>query len=190
MIYIGIIAIGLIGAFLHFLYEISGRNKFVAFFAAVNESTWEHIKIGITPTLLWSLYDGYVYGLNDNYILAKSLSILSIILLIPALFYTYTTFTKKSILVVDIICFNITIIISQLTFNYFVNIDSVPFIYTYFAYILLFIEICAYAVLTYNPIENFMFKDPISHKYGIEGHAEHHHHKKVQNKKKVFTKEN
>lgn len=95
MLYIGMITISLVGTLLHFMYEVSGHNKFVAIFAAVNESTWEHIKICMTPTILWSLYDGYIYGTNANYFIAKSLSLLMIIFLIPFLFYTYTSFIKK-----------------------------------------------------------------------------------------------
>lgn len=179
MFYVGIIVICVIGTFLHFLYEISDHKKFVAIFAAVNESTWEHIKICITPTILWSLYDGYVYGLNGNYIIGKAFCLLTIILLIPALFYLYTAFTKKSILFIDVICFYVTVICSQLVFKYFIGLDTLPFIYTYLCSILLFFEICAYMFLTFNPIKNFIFEDPISHKYGLKGHTEldHHHHK-------------
>lgn len=176
MIYVGIIFIGLFGAFLHFLYEFSGHNKFVAIFAAVNESTWEHIKICMTPTILWSLYDGYVYGMNCNYLIGKSLSFLVIILLIPLFFYTYTIFTKKSILFVDVICFFVVVICSQLTFYYFINLDMLPFIYTYFCAILLFMEIGFYMFFTFQPIKSFIFEDPISHKYGLDGHTEMHHH--------------
>jgi len=176
MIYIGIIFISLFGTFLHFLYEISNHNKLVAVFAAVNESTWEHIKIGMTPTILWSLYYLYNYGLNTNYLISISLSLLTIILIIPMLFYTYTYFTKKSILWIDIICFNITIILSQLVFNHFINIKTLPSIYTYLSIILLLIELISYLTLTYYPIKNFIFKDPISNKYGIEGHTEMHNH--------------
>lgn len=179
MFYVGIIVICVIGTFLHFLYEISDHKKFVAIFAAVNESTWEHIKICITPTILWSLYDGYVHGLNGNYIIGKAFCLLTIILLIPALFYLYTAFTKKSILFIDVICFYVTVICSQLVFKYFIGLDTLPFIYTYLCAILLFFEICAYMFLTFNPIKNFIFEDPISHKYGLKGHTEldHHHHK-------------
>ncbi len=176
MIYVGIIIICILGTLLHFLYEFSHHNKFVAIFAAVNESTWEHIKIGMTPTILWSLYDGYVYGLNSNYLVGKALCLLTIISLIPILFYTYTIFTKKSILFIDVICFIVTIICSQLVFNYYINIGSLSFIYTYLSCILLFLEICLYMFLTYNPLKNIMFKDPITNKYGLEGHPCHHHH--------------
>ena len=174
MIYVGIIFIAVIGTFLHFLYEMSNHNKLVALFAAVNESTWEHIKICMTPTILWSLYDGYVYGMNANYLIGKALSLLIIILLIPMLFYAYTAFTKKAILVIDIICFYITIVCSMLVFNYFVNANALPFIYIYLSCILLFIEIFAYVFLTFNPLKNFIFEDPLTHKYGLLGH---HHHK-------------
>lgn len=176
MFYVGIIFIAVTGTFLHFLYEISHHKKIVALFAAVNESTWEHIKIGMTPTIIWSLYDGYVYGMNANYIIGKTLSLLTIIILIPILFYTYTIFTKKAILWVDVICFYATVILSQLVFNYFININALPFVYKYLSGILLFIEIGAYMFLTFNPLKNFIFEDPISHKYGLSGHTEIHHH--------------
>ena len=176
MIYIGMILIAIVGTLLHFTYEISHHNKFVAIFSAVNESTWEHIKICMTPTILWSLYDGYVYGMNSNYLISKSLCLLTIILLIPILFYTYTLFTKKSILFIDVICFYITVICSQMVFNYFINIKELPFIYTYLSCILLFIEVSAYMFLTFRPLKNFIFKDPITNKYGLEGHPCNHHH--------------
>ena len=176
MLYVGMIVIAIIGTLLHFVYEMSNHKRIVALFAAVNESTWEHIKICITPTILWSLYDGYVYGTNGNYLIGKALCILTIIILIPTLFYTYTAFTKKSILWVDVICFYVTIFVSQMVFNYFINLNSLDFIYIYLSCILLFIEFVAYMLLTFNPLKNFIFEDPISHKYGLEGHIEIDHH--------------
>ena len=177
MIFIGIIFIAVVGTLLHFTYELSGHNKFVAIFSAVNESTWEHIKICMTPTILWSLYDGYIYGMNGNFLIGKALCLLTIILLIPTLFYIYTAFTKKSILWVDVTCFFVTVVCSQLVFNYFINIDPLPYIYTYLSCILLFIEIGAYMFFTFNPLKSFIFKDPISYKYGLSGHTEMHKHK-------------
>ncbi len=179
MFVIGIIVICIVGTLLHFVYEWSRHNKYVAIFAAVNESTWEHIKICLTPTLLWSLYEGYVYGMNSNYLIAKSMCLLTIIVLIPLLFYSYIPFTKKSILAVDVICFYITVVVSQLVFYYLINMNPLPFIFTYVSGIILFIEIGVYMFLTFHPPKNFIFEDPISHKYGLEGHTEmdHHHHK-------------
>ncbi len=177
MIVIGIIVVCIVGASLHFVYEISHHNKMVAIFAAVNESTWEHIKIGMTATILWSIYDGIMYINNPNYIIAKAISLLTIIVVIPILFYTYTAFTKKSILIVDIICFCITITLSQLVLYYFINTNALPSIYTYINIGLLILESICYFSLTYFPLENFIFEDPITHKYSLEGHPCSHNHK-------------
>ena len=177
MFYLGIIFICVVGTLLHFTYELSHHNKIVAIFSAVNESTWEHIKICMTATIIWSLVDGFIYGVDGNYLIAKSLSLLTIIVLIPILFYLYTTFTKKAILPIDVICFYITVITSNLVFKYIINLDTLPFIYHYLSYILLFIEIAAYIFLTYNPLKNFIFKDPITKKYGLDGHSHKHNHK-------------
>lgn len=172
---IAIIFISVIGTLLHFMYEWSGHNKIVSLFAAVNESTWEHIKIALTPTFIWTLYDGIVYGMNPNYFEAKALSLLVIIIVIPILFYTYQIFTKKSILPIDIIIFYLAIILSNLTFNYIINIEPLTFICSYLSVILLFIIFGFYMVLTLLPIKNFLFKDPITKKYGIKGHSHHEH---------------
>ena len=79
MFIVGIIVIFLVGASLHFIYELSHHKKGIAVFAAVNESTWEHIKICMTPTILWSIYEISVYGFSWNFIVAKSLCLLTII---------------------------------------------------------------------------------------------------------------
>jgi len=176
MFYIGIIVIFLVGASLHFVYEWSHHNKIVAVFAAVNESTWEHIKICMTPTLLWSIYEISLYGFTGNFIFAKSICLLTIILLIPILFYSYTFFTKKVHLIVDIICFLITVICSQLVFRYIINLNNYSDIFTYISFVLIIIELLLYFYLTYNPLKNFIFKDPITKKYGLDGHPCHHHH--------------
>lgn len=173
--WISIIIICLVGTSLHFLYEVSHHNKYVALFAAVNESTWEHIKIALTPMLLYGLYDGFKYGMLDNYFIAKSMSLLVVIIIIPLIFYTYTKFTKKAILIIDIITFYIAIIGGQLTFKYFINLSSLNFIYSYLSVILLFIIFGFYMIATLLPFENFIFKDPISKKYGIKGHTDTEH---------------
>lgn len=177
MFYIGIILICLFGTMLHFTYELSHHNKFVGIFSAVNESTWEHIKICMTPSLLWSIYEIIKYGFNYNFLFAKSVSLLTIIILIPLLFYSYTYFTKRAILFIDIISFYVTVILSQLVFKIIIGLNNLSSIYVYIGIALLIIELIAYLLLTFKPIKNIIFKDPITKLYGIEGHpCEHHHH--------------
>ena len=42
------LVISILGSILHFTYGWSRGNKFVAIFSAVNESTWEHIKLALS----------------------------------------------------------------------------------------------------------------------------------------------
>lgn len=170
--WIGFIVISIVGTLLHFLYEISGHNKVALLFAAVNESTWEHIKIALTPTFLWSLLDGFKYGTSPNYFIAKSASLLVIVFLIPIIFYAYTAITKKAVLWFDITYFYVTIFCSQFIFNYIVNMEPFGFAYQYVSVIILFMVFGTYMVGTLEPVHNFLFKDPISNKYGKEGHTE------------------
>lgn len=172
---IGIFFVAIFGTLLHFMYEWSGHKRFVSIFAAVNESTWEHIKIALTPSFIWMLYDGARYGLEPNYFVAKTASLLAIIIIIPVLFYAYQIFTKKAVLPIDIIIFYISIIISNLLFKYIIGLNSISFFITYFAVILLFVIFGFYMILTLMPFENFIFKDSITKKYGVKGHSHHEH---------------
>ena len=158
MFYIGIIIICAIGTFLHFLYEISHHNKFVAIFAAVNESTWEHIKIAMTPTILWSIYEISECGFTNNFIFAKSMCLLTIILVIPILFYSYTAFTKKAILWIDVICFFISITCSQFVYRYVINLINYSSIFNYISFGLIIIELFLYFYLTFNPLKTLYLK--------------------------------
>lgn len=167
-----IIIISIFGTLAHFMYEISGHNKFIALFTSVNESTWEHIKIALTPSLLWGLYDGFVYGSNPNYFFAKTLSLLTIIIVIPTIFYTYKAILKKSIAIIDILLFYFSIICSQIIFRYFINYPPMGFIFEYIGAVGLFIIFGCYMVFTLQPPQNFIFEDPISKKYGKEAHID------------------
>ena len=48
----GFIFTGVAGVLLHFLFEWTGKSIFVAPFAAVNESIWEHMKLLFVPMFL------------------------------------------------------------------------------------------------------------------------------------------
>ena len=139
---IGTIFICLVGTLLHFLYEMTSHNKIISLFAAVNESTWEHIKIALSPYFLWMMVDGLYYGTNGNYPLAKMLGALVIIILIPTLFYGYQIFTKKAVLFIDIIIFYVSIFLSEYVGFKVLNLAPVSFYYNYISFIILFLHGC------------------------------------------------
>lgn len=167
---ISIIIISIIGTLSHFLYDIFKHNKIIGLFASVNESTWEHIKIALTPTIIWGLIDGYIYGINSNYFLAKFISLIVIIILMPLLYYGYKYLFKKDNAIVNIIIFYIVIICSQYSFFYLISISPINYYIKYISCIGTFIVFACYMIFTLMPIKNFVFKDPISNKYSFEGH--------------------
>lgn len=169
---INTVIIGAVGTLAHFLYDISQHNKFIGLFTAVNESTWEHIKIALTPILLWGLVDGLIYGQNTNYFPAKLMSLLVPIVVMPCIFYGYTAVTRKPILAVDILSFYLVIFLSQWLFSLIISLPALPFIVEYLASAGVFVVFGAYAVLTLMPLKWFIFKDPISRKYGFRAHTE------------------
>ena len=52
----GLFAVLIAGNLLHFAYGWSGGSPAAAMIAAVNESTWEHMKLLAMPWLLWTLW--------------------------------------------------------------------------------------------------------------------------------------
>lgn len=168
--WLSVIVIFAIGTLSHFLYDWSHENKILGLFTAVNESTWEHVKIAITPTLLWSLIDGFFYGNNPNYFTAKLMCLLILTFFIPLFFYSYTRATKKPILPIDIATFLIAIILAQFTFTAIISQPAIPYWTTYLSSIGCFIFFGAYMTLTLMPLKQTPFKDPITGQYGFRAH--------------------
>ena len=79
------------GSLLHFVYEWSGGSLAAAVVSAVNESTWEHMKLLFVPMFLFSVVQACVLGKNyPNFLAVRAVSILTGLALIPVLYYTYT----------------------------------------------------------------------------------------------------
>ena len=178
--FISTIFISLIGTLSHFTYDISNHNKIIGLFSAVNESTWEHIKIALTPTILWSLVDGFIYGSNPNYFLAKFVSLFIIIILMPILYYGHKAITKKNLFIFDIISFYIVIISSQYLFYILLKVGDVPYIVNYLSVIGIILIFGGYMIHTLMPAKSFLFKDPLTNKYGYNAHSEEY---SIKNKK-------
>lgn len=179
---ISILIISIVGTLSHFLYDLSNHNKIIGLFTAVNESTWEHIKIALTPTLLWGLVDGIIFGANPNYFLAKSISLLSIIILIPLLFYGHKFIARKDCFIFDIVSFYIVIISSQLVFYFLLKIPVIPFVLRYLSCVVMFVIFGCYMLFTLLPLKNFIFKDPLTNDYGYTAHSEMYSITKKKNK--------
>ena len=57
----------ILGILLHFTYEWSGDKIIVGLFSAINESTWEHLKLLFFPMVI-TIIVGYFYEGKRKYI--------------------------------------------------------------------------------------------------------------------------
>ena len=102
----GFLFTGALGVLLHFVYEWSGGSVLAAWFSAVNESTWEHMKLLFVPLFLFSVVQVCLMGRNyPNLPAVRAVSILAGVTLIPVLFYTYTGALGRHVVWVDIAIF-------------------------------------------------------------------------------------
>ena len=94
------------GSLLHFVYEWSGGSTLAAAFSAVNESTWEHMKLLFFPMFLFSVAQVIALGRQyPNFLAVRAVSTLAGLILIPVLFYTYTGVLGKNLMWVDVAIF-------------------------------------------------------------------------------------
>lgn len=165
------LAIAVLGSVLHFTYAWSGRSKWVAIFSAVNESTWEHIKLALSGIFICTLVDVWWLGENPNYWFAKSMSFLVPVLVIPVLFYSYRAILKvKSCLPIDIAIFFIASFASSVAFVGMLNLAPMGNTGEIVSIVISLVILVMYLSLTRFPMHNFLFRDPVTGKYGYDGH--------------------
>ena len=166
---IGFVFTSIAGTLLHFLYDWTNQSILTAPFSAVNESTWEHIKLLFFPLFIYTIYEYRKIGSKySSFMCVKLIGTLTGLILIPAIYYTYT-----GILGTSADWFNISI--------YYIVAAAVYF----FEYRLLknqqlscrfsvaaFIIMCAigllFVVFTFVQPEIPLFRDPVTGQYGIE----------------------
>lgn len=95
----------LLGSGLHFTYGWSGSAWPAAFFSAVNESPWEHLKLFLYPVLLYAVVEGVAVRDLRRLLFAKLVQQLAGMLFILAFFYTYTGALGVENVFVDILTF-------------------------------------------------------------------------------------
>ena len=101
----------LFGNLLHFVYDWAGQAPWSAYIAAVNESTWEHMKLLAVPWLVWTLLTILVTR-SAAAALPRAAGLLAGLLAIPTVFYTYTGILGRSIDVVNVLLFQAAVLLA------------------------------------------------------------------------------
>ena len=156
----------ILGTLLHFTYIWFGKNQIVGIFSAVNESTWEHLKLIYFPMLITIIIGCYYFCKSvPNFICSKTLGILVAIFFTIVFFYTYTGILGKDIPFISILSFFIAIFLGEfISYLLIINNFKCNKMLAIAVLIILFI---LFVFFTFNPLKIGLFKDPLNGTYGI-----------------------
>lgn len=161
-----------LGTLLHFVYEWFGGG-FWSVLGAVNESTWEHLKLIFWPMVIFGIIEYIAYGRKiEGFLWVKVLSILLGMATIVVLFYTYTGILGYHIAFVDIATFVVgTILAYRFAYVRLSHLEKYPVSSwrDILAFVLLLILVVCFICFTFQPPHIALFLDPITQSYGISG---------------------
>ena len=157
----------ILGTLLHFTHEWSGENTIVGLFSAINESTWEHLKLIFYPMVLMAILGYFVKGeKNNNYWFAQSMGIVTAIVFTIVFFYTYTGIIGTNFDWLNIATFVIAVILGGvvtykiLTTRKYYDAEMVSRIF-------LIILLLSFILYTFNPPQIALFQNPLTREYGF-----------------------
>ena len=166
---LGVFIIFILSIGSHFIYELIPNNIFSILFP-VNESIWEHMKLLVTPVLIFSLLEYCIYRKKDinfnNFILSYSISIIigiiSYLVLYLPIHYIFGHSPVYAIILLFVIFIFIEIVSYYImSYNKIKNSNIIGVTVIIIIYIIV-------GYLTYYPLENDLFIDSQTNTYGIE----------------------
>lgn len=164
---ISAIFIIILGTILHFTYDWSGQNAVVGAFSAVNESTWEHLKLLYFPILITTVVGYFKYGKNvQSFLCGKAIQVVVSMAFTVIVFYTYTGVWGKDVAWLNILIFILAAILGEIV-NYMI-IKRGKSCNKNAAIAVLVVLFVMFINFTTNPPKIGLFKDPVSGGYGIE----------------------
>ena len=154
------------GTLLHFVFDWTGAYA-LAPIAAVNESTWEHMKILFFPMLLLALAQSVFFKDYDGFWWVKLIGILVGVVSIPVLFYTANGAFGKTPDWLNVIFFFLSAglgyFVEYLLFKRAFSLKN-----EWIAISVLIALAVAFVVFTFFPSKLPLFKDPLTSLYGIK----------------------
>jgi hypothetical protein len=166
----GIGFIIVLGSVLHFAFEWSGRATAIAPIGDVNESVWEHLKLGFWPALIYAALEYRRFGRSANNLAsAKTIGIYLIPITIVVLYYAYTAILGHGLLQADVAVFVVAVILGQLVSHKPLIASPLPARLNRFAPIALAVLGVLFVLFTFHTPQLSVFRDPVSGGYGIVG---------------------
>lgn len=163
----GFAVTSLVGTLLHFLYDWTNQSILIAPFSAVNESTWEHMKLLFFPMFIFALIQSRFFKTYENFWCVKLAGIVTGLVLIPVLFYTYNGVFGKSPDWVNIAIFFIAAALSFISEAWLFKKDRMHCKSPWISVTLICIIAILFVVFTFATPQIPLFQDPLTGTYGI-----------------------
>ncbi len=157
----------LFGTILHFLYDWTNKSILIAPFSGVNESTWEHMKLLYFPLFIFALVQSKFFKEYKNFWCVKLIGILTGLVLIPVLFYTYNGVFGKSPDFINIAIFFVSAGAAYLLEWRLFKSQKRKCSYSKLAFFIICLIGIAFILFTFVTPKMPIFMDPITGGYGI-----------------------
>ncbi len=156
-----------LASLLHFIYDLS-PNVLTSLLGAVNESIWEHIKIFSIAYLFYGFIE-FLWAKPSfkRFVVAKTVGTVAQGAFIPLAYYTYTLFTKKPVLIVDLLIGFFAAVLGFFVSYRLYKSDKDLEKYFLTSLMLLFLILMSLLCFTYFPPEAELFRDVVTGEYGI-----------------------
>lgn len=157
---VSIIFVWITGTLLHFTHDWFPNSAVFTIISAVNESTWEHLKLVFFPMLFMTVI-GYFYNKDiNNFLYAKLASILVAMSFIVVFFYTYTGIIGRNFAVLDIGSFFVAVALGEY-YAYKIMLSDKDKIRSALAVAILVVIFLCFAIFTYYPPSIGLFANPL-----------------------------
>lgn len=156
------------GVLLHFLYEWTDGAVWIAPFSAVNESTWEHMKLIFWPLFIFAVIQSFFFKWREDFWCVKLKGILMGLVLIPVLFYTYNGVIGESPDWVNITIFFISAAVAFIYEMRLFKKEAKPRSSPEAALMALCIIALLFIVFTFATPRIEIFRDPTTGAFGMQ----------------------
>ena len=165
---VGVFISFILAIIFHFIYGWV-PNSVISVIAPVNESIWEHMKLIVTPSIIFSIFEYFIYKKKDiefnNFILSYAISsILGIIVYLLLYIPLNDIFGHKAYIAISLLF--LIFIFVQIISYYIMNKEIIKHSSDIGVLLIIFIYF-VFGYLTYHPPKINLFYDYMNKGYGI-----------------------
>ncbi len=165
---VSFVSICIISSIIYMYFEYQDSNKFYKLFVPKNDSIWERIKVLLAPTLLLILIEMLLVNVTPNFMFAKLISIVAMVMVNPLIFILYFKFSKWDMVVINVLTTISSALIGLLISVLILSISTLPDPIIYISMVGIIMIIAFYLIATFFQTNDFIFLDPVTKKINLK----------------------